>query len=188
MNMIGPHSTADGQIGHSVQRTLIGLLRQAQVGLSDNGENAKRCIDAAANLLAAEDTVPAVGCAGGLAQWQVRRVTAMIEADIGASLTNADLAKVTRLSTNHFARAFRKSFACTPHKYVLQRRVVRAKILMSSSDEALSQIALDCGFADQAHFCTVFRCIQGETPNVWRRRFIAPLDGDWSHGEVANQI
>lgn len=101
-------------------------------------------------------------------------MTAMIEADITASLTNADLAKATRLSTNHFARAFRKSFACTPHRYVLQRRIARAKVLMSSSDEVLSLIALDCGFADQAHFCTVFRSIQGETPNAWRRRFTTP--------------
>lgn len=188
MNMIAQHSATDGQIAHGVQRTVIGLLRQAKVGISDDAENAKRCIDAAANLLAAEDAVPAVGCAGGLAQWQVRRVTSMIEADISARLTNAELAKATRLSTNHFARAFRKSFACTPHKYVLQRRIVRAKVLMSSSDDVLSQIALDCGFADQAHFCTVFRTIQGETPNVWRRRFTTPRDGHLVQGAAVRQI
>jgi AraC-like DNA-binding protein len=41
---------------------------------------------------------------------------------------------------------------------------------MLLSNESLTQIALACGFADQAHYCRVFRDVVGLTPNAWRRR------------------
>ena len=173
--------TTRDPIDPDTQHALIGLLRQARAGMSHDVETAKHCIDAAASLLGAGGGRVGGGRAGadhsgGLADWQVRRVTAMIEADIAGPLTNADLARVTRLSTNHFARAFRKTFACPPDRYVLQRRIMRSKVLMRLSGEALSQIALDCGFADQAHFCKVFRSLEGEAPTVWRRHHAVPLE------------
>lgn len=41
---------------------------------------------------------------------------------------------------------------------------------MLQSGELLADIALACGFADQAHFSTIFRREVGETPSAWRRR------------------
>jgi transcriptional regulator GlxA family with amidase domain len=50
---------------------------------------------------------------------------------------------------------------------------------MLTTNIALGRIAIDCGFADQAHFNKLFRRFAGETPGVWRRaRVTPPLGGD----------
>jgi len=106
---------------------------------------------------------------GGLASWQLRRVTDLMEADLSVDLTMADLASACGLSVSHFARAFRRSTGQPPHKYLLAQRVARARALMSSPDLPLADVALACGFADQSHFTRVFKTIVGASPGVWRR-------------------
>jgi AraC-like DNA-binding protein len=116
---------------------------------------------------------------GGLAPWQVRRVTAHIESHLGGPITTQDLATIAKVSTYHFTRAFRESLSETPHEYVMRRRVERAQGLMLTTNMALGRIAIDCGFADQAHFNKLFRRLAGESPGVWRRaRVTPPLGGD----------
>jgi transcriptional regulator GlxA family with amidase domain len=105
----------------------------------------------------------------GLAPWQVRKVLAHIEANLGTQMRNKDLAAVARLSEYHFNVAFRNSVGEAPHGYVVRRRVERAQGLMLSTEKPLSEIALECGLADQAHLTRVFRNIVGETPAAWRR-------------------
>jgi AraC-like DNA-binding protein len=106
---------------------------------------------------------------GGLAPWQVRRVTEYIEENLSSSIRLQDLAGIARLSHSHFCRAFKGSLGQPAHAYVMSRRVQRAQGLMLSTGESLSQIAALCGMADQAHFCKLFRRLVGETPNAWRR-------------------
>jgi transcriptional regulator GlxA family with amidase domain len=110
----------------------------------------------------------------GLAPWQVRRVLAHIEANLGATIRNKDLAAIARLSTFHFAVAFRKSVGQSPHEHVIHRRVERAQGLMLSTDRSLSDIAAECGLADQAHLTRLFRRIVGESPAAWRRARVNP--------------
>jgi AraC family transcriptional regulator len=113
----------------------------------------------------------AVGAAsrGGLAPWQVRRVTEFIEENLASTIRLQDLAGIARLSHSHFCRAFKESVGHPAHAYVMRRRVERAQGLMLTTGEPLSQIAALCGMADQAHFCKLFRRLVGETPNAWRR-------------------
>ncbi len=106
---------------------------------------------------------------GGLAPWQVRKVTSHVEASLDRPLKSADLAQLVRLSACHFSRSFRVSFGCSPIEYVIRRRMEHAQGLMLSTDVPLSQIALDCGLADQAHLSRLFRRVVGESPRVWRR-------------------
>jgi AraC family transcriptional regulator len=109
------------------------------------------------------------GVRQGLAPWQVRKVLSHIEANLGMHLRNRDLAAVARLSEYHFNVAFRKSVGEAPHGYIIRRRVERAQGLMLSTERPLSDIALECGLADQAHFSRLFRTIVGESPAAWRR-------------------
>jgi AraC-like DNA-binding protein len=51
----------------------------------------------------------------------------------------------------------------------MERRIEWAKRMMHESDEPLSQIALACGLADQAHFTRLFRKFVGMPPSQWRR-------------------
>lgn len=106
---------------------------------------------------------------GGLAPWQIRKVTSHIEANLDRSIKNEELAELVRLNPSHFGRAFRNSLGEPPHEYVIRRRVERAQGLMLSTDASLSEIALDCGLADQSHLTRLFRRFAGESPRAWRR-------------------
>jgi AraC-like DNA-binding protein len=106
---------------------------------------------------------------GGLAPWQVRRVTTYIEEHLASTIRLEDLARLARLSHSHFCRAFKESLGHPAHAFVMRRRVQRAQGLMLTTGDSLSQIAAQCGMADQAHFCKLFRRLVGQSPNAWRR-------------------
>ncbi len=110
---------------------------------------------------------------GGLAIWQIRRVIAFIEAHLDTPIKVKNLSAIVQLSASYFSQAFKKSFGAAPHAYVIQRRLDRARHLMLTSDARLSEIALTCGFTDQAHLCRQFRQATGHSPAAWRQRAIA---------------
>jgi AraC family transcriptional regulator len=122
-----------------------------------------------ARPLPARNTPGAAVARGGLAPWQVRRVTEYIEANLASTIRLQDLASIARLSHSHFCRAFKESVGHPAHAFVMRRRVQRAQGLMLNTVDSLSQIAAQCGMADQAHFCKLFRRLVGESPNAWRR-------------------
>lgn len=73
------------------------------------------------------------------------------------------------LHTTHFTRAFKRHLGCTPGEYVRQLRVTRARLMLLSTDVTLAEIAIRCGFADQAHFGREFRRVVGSSPSAFRR-------------------
>jgi AraC-like DNA-binding protein len=106
---------------------------------------------------------------GGLAPWQCRAIQYRIDTTFTGPVRIEELAGLARLSTSHFSRAFKISFGETPYAYVIGKRLQRAQILMLSTDEPLSRIALDCGLSDQAHLSNLFRKFMGTAPNAWRQ-------------------
>ena len=120
------------------------------------------------------DTVTVVG--GGLATWQLRRVSAYIEANIAANIRVQDLAHLAGFSTAYFSKAFSKSLGEPPGRYLARRRVLRAQKLLRGSLIPLCEIALACGMSDQPHFSKVFRRIVGLSPGVWRRMFAEDIE------------
>ena len=106
---------------------------------------------------------------GRLAQWQVNRVIAYIEANLAAAIQAKDLAALVNLSTSHFFRGFKASTDMTPFEYVAQRRVELARKLMRTTSDPLSHIAIQCGLCDQSHLCRLFRRLVGQSPHAWRR-------------------
>jgi AraC family transcriptional regulator len=107
---------------------------------------------------------------GGLAPWQVRRVAARIDTAMGSKIRLRDFAKLARLSASHFARAFKISFGEAFVRHVAARRIGRAQQMMLCTNDPLCEIALACGFADQAHFTKAFQSRVGQPPGAWRRR------------------
>lgn len=105
----------------------------------------------------------------GLAAWQVRLAKEMIAEHLTDGVSVAQLAASCSLSRTYFTRAFKQSTGMSPHDWLISRRVEKAKELMLRTSLNLSQIGLDCGFADQAHFSRVFLKIVGEPPSRWRR-------------------
>lgn len=105
---------------------------------------------------------------GGLSPTSRRRVADHIEAHLSDPLTLELLAGEAGLSTFHFAKMFRASFGVAPHRYVVLRRIERAKDHLADGCHGLAGIASACGFSSPSHFNRAFRQATGTTPATWR--------------------
>ncbi len=106
---------------------------------------------------------------GGLAAWQRNRVADYLEEHLAESLSLATLAELARLSPFHFARAFKRSFGMPPHRYLVSRRMERAKRLLADDAASITQIGRAVGFAETSSFTSAFRKHAGVAPTVFRR-------------------
>jgi AraC family transcriptional regulator len=113
------------------------------------------------------ETVPLTR--GGLAPWQEARVKEYIEAHLQAGPGLLELAALCKLSVSHFGRAFKTSTGMTPHRWLVARRLARARDLMLRTGATLADIAQCCGFADQSHLAREFRRLEGVSLGAWRR-------------------
>ena len=96
------------------------------------------------------------------------RVLAFIRDNIEKTITVDDLAGRAGMSSSHFSRVFKETLGETPMQYVLAYRIEQAIVLMKDPSLQLSEVAVACGFADQAHFSRSFKQITGLTPREHR--------------------
>ena len=154
-----------------VQRVIT--LLDAAVGELNRDHSAKDTILQAASLLREQIDSQASGAAanghGRLLAWQVRKVREYVDSHIAGPIRVADLCALIKRSEAHFSRAFKRTFGASPHAFVIERRLELAGQYMLQTEAPLSDIALRCGFTDQAHLCNHFRQATGETPAAWRR-------------------
>ncbi|HEX7948695.1 MAG TPA: helix-turn-helix transcriptional regulator [Phenylobacterium sp.] len=87
------------------------------------------------------------------------------------------LAKVSGVSQAHFARSFKEAFGVPPHRYLLTRRIERAKALLRDTDLPVTEIAFQTGWGSLGTFGRTFRDITGESPGELRAR-----EQDLTHG------
>jgi AraC-like DNA-binding protein len=80
------------------------------------------------------------------------------------------LARVSRVSEAHFARAFKQAFGVPPHRYLLTRRIERAQALLRETDRAITEIAFETGWKSLGTFGRTFRDVTGESPGEIRLR------------------
>ena len=147
---------------------IASLLSAALASLGDDQGPARGWIQQADRLLR---PIPAAHVhTGGLPPWAAERVAAHIERDMATTIRVEHVAKLVRLSKSHFGRAFKDTFGVSFLQFLVTRRIERAKSLMVTTKHSLCQIALACGFADQAHFSRTFRRVAGATPHAWRRQ------------------
>jgi AraC family transcriptional regulator len=108
---------------------------------------------------------------GKLTSIQLRELIELIHINLAEELSLSDLAAHVNLSPFHFARLFKSSLGVSPHQYVLQNRVERAKKLIRvSTSSSLTDIALQVGFYDQTHFGKAFKRVVGVSPKVFSRQ------------------
>jgi AraC-like DNA-binding protein len=173
----------------ALNTAILRLLEDACTMLERDREAARSIIRRASALLRAErqTTERASLLRGGLAPWQEQRVVKHIDDALRERIRISDLAAITRLSASYFARAFKASFGESPYGFILRRRLERAQEVMLTTDEPLCQIALGCGFSDQAHMTKLFRQFVGDSPGAWRRglRSRTEEDGDHATGQSA---
>ena len=97
------------------------------------------------------------------------RARDLIDARYRDPLDIAELARAAHCSPAHFSRRFAGKFGSPPHRYLLERRVERAKHLLATTDGSILEIALDVGFRTCSSFCTAFKRVTGTTPGAYRR-------------------
>jgi AraC family transcriptional regulator len=108
--------------------------------------------------------------AGQLGPVQRRRLLELIQGSLGADLSLTELAETTGLSVHHFSRVFKATFGTTPHRYVQRRRIDAAVAALRAQEKRpIADIALELGFASQAHMTELMRRQLGVTPRVVRR-------------------
>jgi AraC family transcriptional regulator len=116
-----------------------------------------------------EDTTDRLISIGGLAPWQKRRVTQLLNLNLAARLQLSHLARECSLSISHFARSFKTSFGVSAHRWIVRRRIDCSQELLIQTRKSLADIANQTGFADQAAFTRTFTRIAGISPGRWRR-------------------
>ena len=99
-----------------------------------------------------------------------RRVLRFVEERFGQTLIVEDLAREADMSPSHFARLFKATIGLSPMQFVTAFRVEQTKKRLVNPDAPLIDIALGCGFSDQAHFSRVFKQLEGVTPTQYRAR------------------
>ena len=164
---------------------VVNLLMSASRELEHSQEAAKTSIHRAASLLQAQMRYGGTerqDPSQALLAWQMRVVESYIEGQIDQQILVANLSDLVDLSEAHFSRAFRLAYGQPPHAYIVRRRVELAAHLMLASRDPLSEIALKCGFHDQAHLSKQFRPLTGETPAAWRRLRRQPANMDFEAG------
>jgi AraC-like DNA-binding protein len=137
-------------------------MLEAMTNISNRGKQAPDAPDAVANedrtsqhpellrrLLRAKDRMDA----SSHEEWPVSR-----------------LARVSCVSEAHFARSFKQAFGLPPHRYLLTRRVERAKTLLRDTSLSITEIAFDTGWESLGTFGRTFRDITGESPGETRAR------------------
>lgn len=97
-----------------------------------------------------------------------RRAIEFVEANIGKTIRLQDMAAAAALSLFHFSRAFKQSTGKSPARFVTERRVRAAQVLLTLSEKSLVDVALECGFASQSHMNQAFRRLVGVTPGAYR--------------------
>lgn len=107
--------------------------------------------------------------AAALAPRGRQRALDLIEAHFARPLSLEELARAAGLSVRQFTRAFRATLGCSPHQYILRRRVDHAKRLIGEGHE-LADVAQRCGFADQSQLTRTFVRCTGLTPGRFRDR------------------
>jgi AraC-like DNA-binding protein len=165
------------QIGiedQGVRQALIAIRQEIEAP----GLNSRLYIDTLLTLLLTQLTRCASNFAaprqpayvkGGLPHWRLRRALELLEADWTKTPSLAELAGPLRCHPTSFCRAFKQSTGLSPHRYLLARRINRAKEMMKDQNRTLTEIALDCGFSSSSQFSIVFKRITGVPPRIHRR-------------------
>jgi AraC family transcriptional regulator len=100
---------------------------------------------------------------------RLTRAIDYIEAHLEEDLSLEALAGIAALSPFHFSRSFKAATGVPPHKYLMLRRVERAKVFLATTKLPVAEIAFRVGYQDVSRFTSVFRRETGVTPGAFRK-------------------
>lgn len=100
--------------------------------------------------------------------WRLRHVIEYIEEHLDQDLALAELAAVAGFSLSHFKPLFKQAVGMPVHRFVLQRRIERARVLLAEGTKSMTEIALETGFAHPSHMARCMRRVLGLSPSQLR--------------------
>jgi AraC-like DNA-binding protein len=92
----------------------------------------------------------------------------VIHSNIFSNVTIGELAELTHRSLTLFKKDFRAQFGCSPHRWLVEQRLLHSRIMLSSTSATISEIANECLFVNVSHFIKLFKRRYGVTPTVYR--------------------
>lgn len=116
----------------------------------------------------------------GTTQPKLVEVVALMEANIEEVIEMDELAHYVGLSRRQLERLFQKYLECSPSKYYLKLRLLRARQLLKQSTMPIIDIAAACGFVSTPHFSKCYREQMGLPPSEERGAKSQVVDGDAS--------
>jgi AraC-like DNA-binding protein len=94
------------------------------------------------------------------------------------------IAAQARLSRYHFLRQFQREFKKTPHEYLQERRLERAKQLLAAGHHSVTDVCYEVGFQSLGSFSTLFRRVVGQPPATYRARSLVVVPGSGQVGPL----
>lgn len=150
----------------------IGLRLKTQLQI--NGASSRLYAESAATFLAVHllqtystRTFSVQEYEGGLPQQKLKQAIAYIQDHLAQELSLNAIADDLGMSRYYFCRQFKQSVGLSPHQYVIQQRVERAKQLLKRGGMSLSEVAITCGFTHQSHLHRHFKRLTGVTPRTF---------------------
>lgn len=116
-----------------------------------------------------------------------KAIVLMQNEDIG-ELGIASIAEMVQISESHLYALFRKYFKSSPHQYLLNVRLKKARTFLSATDNPIKAVSEMCGFGSTATFHRQFQKAYGLTPLQFRRRHLALINSDIIKGKVEMQL
>jgi len=105
---------------------------------------------------------------GGLDFGKLQIVINYINDYLSRDLHLAEIGNLVQMSPDYFCRLFKQSTGITPHQYITQYRIEKAKELLKKPDLSITYISQQVGFHDHSHFSKTFCKIVGVTPQKYR--------------------
>ena len=101
-----------------------------------------------------------------LSRASLSRAVEYIQDQLDARLTVSDIAQTVQMSPYHFSRVFKESTGQSPHQYVIEARVRRAREILRTGKFTVGEAAYKVGFADQSHLTRHFKRVFGLPPKA----------------------
>jgi len=99
----------------------------------------------------------------------LKEVIQYIDSNITNRIEITELSRITRWSSQHFIRVFTQFIGNTPYQYILNKKMEKAKVLITETDISMKDIAFELGFQSYGNFCKLFKRVTGKNPDEFRK-------------------